>query len=86
MIILSVNKVVYNNETLIDLTTDTVTPEYLLWKQTAHQANGSKIDGLLLENWPDTQLFHDTLDDSDGNKIVDSEENEINGAIIYKRL
>lgn len=40
-----VNKVVYNNSTLIDLTEDTITPESLLSGYTAHDRSGSPING-----------------------------------------
>ena len=41
----NVNKVVYGNRTLIDLTGDTVTPEALLAGHTAHDASGAPIEG-----------------------------------------
>lgn len=40
-----VNKVVYNGETLIDLTADTIDPSKLLVGTTAHDASGAIIDG-----------------------------------------
>ena len=42
---MTVNKVVYNGKTLIDLTGDTVTPESLAEGVTAHTASGSIIQG-----------------------------------------
>lgn len=42
---LLLNKVVYDNNTLIDLTGDTVTPEVMLAGYTAHDATGSEIEG-----------------------------------------
>lgn len=39
------NKVVYDGATLIDLTSDTVTPETLLTGATAHDASGAQITG-----------------------------------------
>lgn len=41
----NVNKVSYNNNTLIDLTSDTVTPEVLLAGYTAHDKSGAAISG-----------------------------------------
>lgn len=41
------SKVVYNNETLIDLSSDSVTPQKLLKGATAHNANGDPIVGTL---------------------------------------
>ena len=41
------NKIQYGNETLIDLTGDTVTPETLAQGRTATAANGEKIVGLM---------------------------------------
>lgn len=40
------NKVVYGNETLIDLTADTVTPENLLSGYSAHDRSGEQIEGV----------------------------------------
>lgn len=42
-----VNKVVYNDTTLIDLTSDTVTPEQLAEGVTAHNAKGEAIVGTM---------------------------------------
>ena len=40
-----VNKVIYGNTTLIDLTEDTVIPEVMLAGYTAHDASGEIIEG-----------------------------------------
>lgn len=42
---MSANKVVYFGRTLVDLTSDTVTPETLLKGKTAHNAKGEIIEG-----------------------------------------
>ncbi len=39
------NKVVFNGQTLIDLTADTVTPATLMQGYTAHDASGAAIVG-----------------------------------------
>ncbi|MDY3821945.1 MAG: hypothetical protein SOZ82_02350 [Eubacteriales bacterium] len=44
------NKVVYDGATLIDLTSDTVTPETLLTGATAHDASGVQITGTASAN------------------------------------
>lgn len=44
---MAVNKVNFGNETLIDLTSDTVVPEALLTGYTAHKADGTIIQGSL---------------------------------------
>ena len=44
---MDVNKVVYGDTTLIDLTNDTVTPETLAKGVTAHAADGSLIVGVM---------------------------------------
>lgn len=41
----NINKVVYGNTTLIDLTEDSVTPETLLEGETAHDRSGAQITG-----------------------------------------
>ena len=49
------NKVVYGGRTLIDLTSDTVTPDKLASGVTAHDKSGTKITGTAkvgtTENW-----------------------------------
>lgn len=42
---MAINKVIYGNTTLIDLTSDTVASEKMLQGTTAHSANGSTIIG-----------------------------------------
>ena len=44
---MAVNKVVYGDTTLVDLTEDTVTPETLAKGVTAHAADGSLIVGVM---------------------------------------
>ena len=44
---MSVSKVIYNGQTLIDLTSDTVTPVGMLQGVTAHGANGESITGTM---------------------------------------
>lgn len=48
MIIMAVNKVVYNNKTLIDLTNDTVTTNDLVEGVIAHDKSGTQINGALV--------------------------------------
>lgn len=45
---MAVNKVTYNNNTLIDLTADSVTPDTLLSGTTAHAKDGSSISGTVV--------------------------------------
>lgn len=42
---MAINKVVYNDEILLDLSEDTVKPENLMNGETAHDANGNAITG-----------------------------------------
>ena len=42
------NKIIYGNETLIDLTDDTVSPENLLSGATAHDRSGEQIQGTVV--------------------------------------
>lgn len=41
----AINKIIYGGEVLIDLTTDTITPESLLIGHTAHGSDGNVIEG-----------------------------------------
>lgn len=45
---MGVSKVIYGEETLVDLTSDSVTPDTLLEGETAHDAAGNKITGRLV--------------------------------------
>lgn len=45
---MAVNKVVYNNNTLIDLTNDTVTTNDLVAGVVAHDKTGTQINGALV--------------------------------------
>lgn len=49
---MAINKVVYGNETLIDLTDDSVTPETLDEGVTAHSADGERIVGTASRGTP----------------------------------
>ena len=42
-----VNKIIYGNETLIDLTHDTIIPDSLRYGYSAHKANGEIISGTI---------------------------------------
>lgn len=57
MIIMAVNKVVYNNETLIDLTNDTVTTNDLVEGVIAHDKSGTQINGTLVVRTIYTRSF-----------------------------
>lgn len=54
---MSVNEVVYNGETLIDLTNDTVTPATLAEGVTAHDASGAIITGTMFR-YSDIPTYH----------------------------
>lgn len=53
---MAVNEVIYNGKTLIDLKSDTVTPETLAEGVTAHDASGNKITGIATIK-PDTTEY-----------------------------
>lgn len=44
---MAVSKVVYGGQTLIDITSDTVSPNKLLQGATAHNAAGNSIEGVV---------------------------------------
>lgn len=46
----NINKVIYGNQTLIDLTNDSVTPQTLLEGETAHDRSGAQITGSAVVN------------------------------------
>lgn len=53
----NVNKVIYGTSTLIDLTSDTVTPETLYKGSLAHAANGEQITGTAEVTVEDNKLI-----------------------------
>ena len=81
---MAINKVIYDDDTLIDLTGDTVTPEKLLSGETAHNAAGNRVTGTAVKGHTvqdssgtalaqrDTLQFKDMAvsDDSTNNKTV----------------
>lgn len=83
---MSVNKVVYNKKTLIDLSNDTVTSDTLLRGCVAHRADGTIITGTLFSGYPSEQSFYDVLCDSSGNPIKDNSGNAIEGKTVYRKV
>lgn len=77
---MAVNKVIYAGETLIDLTSDTVTPETLAEGVTAHDSSGNLIIGTMLPGG--AEAFYRTIEDSDGNEILGSDGTAIEGRIM----
>ena len=65
---MAVNQVIYGGRTLIDLSSDTVTPATLAKGATAHDASGNPITGTLSR---ETETWVLTLeDDSEVTKVV----------------
>ncbi len=83
---MAINKVVYGGKTLIDLAADTVASETLLTGRTAHMADGTIITGTLLEGHPDEYHLYEPLLDSDGDDILDSDSDAIEGATVYRKV
>lgn len=79
------NKVVYNENVLIDLTQDTVQKETLLTGVTAHNKAGEIITGTFLQGYPSTLVVENTTKDSSGEAILDESGLEILGRYIYER-
>ena len=73
----SYNKVIVNDETIIDLTSDTVTSESLLLGRIAHSSDGSVITGSYI-----TDYFNYIIDDNNG-IILDSSGHNLIGDIGY---
>ena len=83
---MATNKVVYSGRTLIDLTGDTVTEETLLRGYTAHKADGTQVVGTAFANYPDRYSFLDSLQDSNGENILDNSINVLRGETMYKKV
>ena len=58
---MAINKVVYGNNTLIDLTEDTVSADKLLAGETAHDRSGASIEGTVVTTkiWTGTQAEYE---------------------------
>lgn len=65
---MAVNQVIYDGETLIDLTNDTVTPETLAYGATAHDASGATITGTMLTS----EVLFDPTDATTGENKGDN--------------
>lgn len=81
---MAVNKVIFDGNTLIDLTSDTVTSETLQLGKTAHAADGTVITGTLFLE--DTVIVSNPLLDIDNESVLDSSGNVIEGRLIFVRL
>ncbi len=82
----AVNKIVYGNKTLIDLTGDTVNEDNLLKGFAAHKADGSLIKGKLFDGYPETVYICEDLQDSNGNIILDNSSQTIQGRTAYQKV
>lgn len=61
---MGINKVVYDNQTLIDLTEDTVTADQLFEGTTAHDASGTQIIGTAKTDIPENLIAtNDEIDE-----------------------
>lgn len=83
---MATSKVVYSGRTLIDLTGDTVTEEALLRGYTAHRADGTQVVGTAFADYPDQYSFLDSLQDSNGENILDNSNNVLQGETVYKKV
>lgn len=83
---MSVNKIVYGDRTLIDLTEDTVTEETLLKGCRAHRADGTIIIGTMLSGCPAEFIVEEEVSDSSGQDIQDETGSVVKGRIKYQRV
>lgn len=74
---MAVNKVIYDGETLVDLTEDTVTPETLAEGVTAHAANGEVIVGTMAAEKIDPTAYPIPVLYLTGNTAGMSKDNEV---------
>lgn len=81
-----VSKVVYGQQTLIDLTSDTVTPEALLKGYTAHSSDGSVVTGSMFENYPQRLPVYEGVQDAEEKDLLDDAGNRVEGRIVYQRI
>ena len=81
-----VSKVVYGQQTLIDLTSDTVTPEALLKGYTAHSSDGRVVTGSMFESYPQRLPVYEGVQDAEEKDLLDDAGNRIEGRIVYQRI
>ena len=81
-----VSKVVYGQQTLIDLTSDTVIPEALLKGYTAHSSDGSVVTGIMFEGYPQRLPVYEGVQDAEEKDLLDDAGNRIDGRIVYQRI
>lgn len=81
-----VSKVVYGQQTLIDLTSDTVIPEALLKGYTAHSSDGSVVTGIMFEGYPQRLPVYEGVQDAEEKDLLDDAGNRIEGRIVYQRI
>lgn len=75
------NKVIYGGQTLIDLTSDTVTPESLLVGASSHDKSGEKIEGTCSFD-VDSSDATATADEILSGKTAYARGNEITGSMV----
>lgn len=68
---MAVNKVIYNGDTLVDLTSDTISPDTMAAGVTAHAADGTPIVGLLPKVEIDNELSSSSTNPVQ-NKVINS--------------
>lgn len=83
---MAVNKVIYNSNILIDLTSDTVSEDTLLRGYTAHKHDGTIIIGKMFEGYPNEYLLFEPIHDSQGNAVMDSSSDVINSKTVYRKV
>lgn len=81
-----VSKVVYGQQTLIDLTADTVIPEALLKGYTAHSSDGRAVTGSMFEGYPQRVPVYEGLQDAEEKDLLDDAGNRVDGRIVYQRI
>ena len=83
---MSVNKIIYGDRTLIDLTEDTVTEETLLKGYRAHRADGTIIIGTMLSGCLAEFMMEEEISDSSGQNVQDETGSAVKGRIKYQRV
>lgn len=83
---MAVNKVVYANKPLIDLTSDTVTENSLIGGYTAHRSDGTVISGKALADRPNEFMYYDDILDFGKRSITDNLGNPIKAKTVYRKV
>lgn len=79
------NIVKYGDKTLIDLSSDTIEPQYLVTGFVTRDKTGKQITGTFASGFPDILNVESMISDEKGATLTDESNNKITGSVTYKK-